>query len=184
MKLSLRKPSQTTAPPSHLRAIRVWLDERPLLVKGALALLSVVVLFAFGQSAPASARMATDADVAAPPLAAALPVQNLAALGTEVLLDAGSMATPYASALAPTSAPSPASGPASEASPVCLNEATAIDLRRLPGIGAKRADSILAIRNKLGKLRSIDDLLRVRGIGRKTLQRLRPMLRLSCADAG
>jgi competence protein ComEA len=52
------------------------------------------------------------------------------------------------------------------------------DLRRLPGIGQKRADAILALRTRLGRFRAIEDLLKVKGIGRATLKRLRPLVRL------
>jgi competence protein ComEA len=63
--------------------------------------------------------------------------------------------------------------------PVFLNTATADDLRRLPGIGEKRADAILALRLRLGgRFRSVEDLLKVKGIGRATLRRLRPLVRL------
>jgi competence protein ComEA len=67
---------------------------------------------------------------------------------------------------------------ASPDDPVILNTATADDLRRLPGIGEKRASAILALRMRLGRLRAIEDLLQVKGIGRATLKRLRPLVRL------
>jgi len=62
--------------------------------------------------------------------------------------------------------------------PVFLNAAAVGDLRRLPGVGAKRADAIVALRTRLGRFRQLEDLLRVRGIGRATLRRLRPLVRL------
>jgi competence protein ComEA len=76
--------------------------------------------------------------------------------------------------------------PASSDDPVVLNAATEADLRRLPGIGAKRADAILSLRARLGRFRAMEDLLKVKGIGRATLKRLRPLLRLDEApsDAG
>jgi competence protein ComEA len=59
------------------------------------------------------------------------------------------------------------------------------DLRRLPGIGEKRATAILALRARLGRLRAIEDLMKVKGIGRATLKRLRPLVRLDgLSDAG
>jgi competence protein ComEA len=57
---------------------------------------------------------------------------------------------------------------------VILNLAGEDDLRRLPGIGPTRARAILALRQHLAKFRAVEDLLRVRGIGRKILQRIRP----------
>jgi competence protein ComEA len=61
---------------------------------------------------------------------------------------------------------------------VVLNTAATEDLRRLPGIGEKRASAILALRARLGRFRAVEDLLKVKGIGRATLRRLRPMIRL------
>ncbi|MDP9148665.1 MAG: helix-hairpin-helix domain-containing protein [Myxococcota bacterium] len=76
-------------------------------------------------------------------------------------------------------APSAAArSPASPDDPVVLNTATEEDLRRLPGIGAKRAAAILALRARLGRFRAIEDLLKVKGVGRATLKRLRPLVRL------
>lgn len=59
---------------------------------------------------------------------------------------------------------------------VVLNAASEEDLRKLPRVGPSRARSILALRAKLGKFRSVNDLLRVKGIGRKTLERMKPKL--------
>ncbi len=67
---------------------------------------------------------------------------------------------------------------ASPDDPVILNAATDADLRRLPGVGAKRAEAILALRSRLGRFRALEDLLKVKGIGRATLKRLRPLVRL------
>lgn len=55
-----------------------------------------------------------------------------------------------------------------------LNAATAEDLIWLPGIGPELAGRILELRRRRGRFRSVDDLLAVRGIGPRTLERLRP----------
>ena len=57
-----------------------------------------------------------------------------------------------------------------------LNLAEERDLDGLPGIGPKRAQAILALRTELGRFRKLEDLLRVRGIGRRLLERLRPLV--------
>ena len=57
---------------------------------------------------------------------------------------------------------------------VVLNVASEQDLTRLPGIGPARAKAILALRLRLGRFRSLTDLRRVKGIGRRSLERLRP----------
>jgi competence protein ComEA len=60
---------------------------------------------------------------------------------------------------------------------VAINRANEADLRRLPGVGATRAKAILALRDKLGgKFKRPDDLLKVKGIGRKSMARLRPLV--------
>lgn len=57
-----------------------------------------------------------------------------------------------------------------------LNAATSDDLQALPGIGFKTAAAILSAREQRGGFRAVDDLLEVRGIGPKTLEKLRPLL--------
>ena len=59
---------------------------------------------------------------------------------------------------------------------VILNVASEDELRRLPGIGATKAKAIVALRAKLGRFRKPEDLLRVKGIGRRSLARMRPLL--------
>lgn len=61
---------------------------------------------------------------------------------------------------------------------VNINTASEAELVRLPGIGPSKAQAILKLRRRMGSFSRVENLLRVRGIGRKTLQKLRPMLRL------
>lgn len=63
-----------------------------------------------------------------------------------------------------------------------LNRATASDLEQLPRIGPKLAERILAFRNTFGPLRSVEELLSVRGIGAKTLDLIRPHVYVSSHD--
>lgn len=85
---------------------------------------------------------------------------------------------------APTPVPAePAAGPAAAASTgvtadgkVILNVANADELTKLPRVGAKRAQAILELRRRLGRFQRPTDLLRVRGIGRKTLKLMLPLL--------
>jgi competence protein ComEA len=56
-----------------------------------------------------------------------------------------------------------------------LNQASAEQIRHLPGIGPKRAQAIVELRARLGgRIRKPTDLLRVRGIGPRSLRRLAP----------
>lgn len=57
-----------------------------------------------------------------------------------------------------------------------LNEASADELDRLPGIGKKRAEDIVSLRAKLGRFKRLTDLLRVRGIGPRSLEGLKEHL--------
>lgn len=56
---------------------------------------------------------------------------------------------------------------------VILNEASAQELTTLPGIGPSRATAIVELRERLGRFRKVTDLLRVKGIGYKSLQKLK-----------
>ena len=68
--------------------------------------------------------------------------------------------------------------PSSTAGVVNLNTATQGDLERLPGVGPAKASAILALRERRGRFRRIEEVMLVRGIGRATFRRLRPMLTL------
>lgn len=87
-------------------------------------------------------------------------------------------ASATANANAPTTREVPIDAGVPEAGSVRLglNHATATDLQRLPGIGAKRANAILELRTRLGQFRRVEDLLRIRGIGKAMLKRLRPLV--------
>ncbi|MBP9111681.1 MAG: helix-hairpin-helix domain-containing protein [Polyangiaceae bacterium] len=61
---------------------------------------------------------------------------------------------------------------------IVLNKASPDDLRKLPGIGAKRAEAIVQLRTRLGRFQRVEDLMRVRGIGRKMFVRLKPLVKL------
>lgn len=86
-------------------------------------------------------------------------------------------------------APSAESPPAAEPAPgnsapagvtaegkVILNVASAEELTKLPGVGLKRATAIVALRTKLKRFKHATDLLRVKGIGPRGLQRMLPHL--------
>jgi competence protein ComEA len=59
-----------------------------------------------------------------------------------------------------------------------VNQATASDLTALPGIGPSKAQAIVDYRNKNGAFRTVDSMTNVRGIGPKTLEKIRPMVSL------
>ena len=59
---------------------------------------------------------------------------------------------------------------------VDINRAAWPELAVLPGIGESMARKIVASREKEGPFADHDDLQRVRGIGAKTVERIRPFL--------
>lgn len=68
---------------------------------------------------------------------------------------------------APAAVPGPGEGP------IDLNRATARELERLHGIGPALATRIVALRREKGGFGSVEELLEVRGVGPKTLERFR-----------
>jgi competence ComEA-like helix-hairpin-helix protein len=62
-----------------------------------------------------------------------------------------------------------------------VNTADAIQLALLPGIGPGRAHAIIAHRQK-APFRAVEDLVKVKGIGRKTFARLRPFVAVTGAN--
>jgi len=124
-----------------------------------------------------------------------------AALGTSWLKPTSPATSAPASVGATAPAVSPAAGGASGAGPapassaptdpapgvappsgitadgkVVLNLASADELTKLPGVGMKRAQAIVALRMKLKRFKHATDLLRVKGIGPRGLQRMLPHL--------
>lgn len=104
------------------------------------------------------------------------------AVGVATIPDAATSATATSTANDSTkeTAP-PAAAVAAPSSPavlpdgrIILNLASAEDLRRLPGIGPTRARAIIELRQRLAKFRAVEDLMRVKGIGRKIIQRIKP----------
>jgi competence protein ComEA len=79
---------------------------------------------------------------------------------------------------APASADEPAAKVTAPVAPVNLNTATVEQLLTLPGIGPSKAQAIVETRQKIGGFKKLEDLLRVKGIGRKTFRKLEPMLKL------
>lgn len=60
--------------------------------------------------------------------------------------------------------------------PVNINTATSEELQQVPGIGPATAEKILRMRKSVGRFKSVDDLLAIKGIGRSRLQKMRPYL--------
>lgn len=65
---------------------------------------------------------------------------------------------------------------------VDVNAADEEELAQLPGVGPTIAERIVHSRADEGPYASIDDLLRVRGVGPKTLDRVRPFIKPPAAS--
>jgi len=133
---------------------------------------------AAGPATPMSVA-ATDRDASSPLLPTVVPIDA----GASVVAAAGTAAPPSAAAPAATP-PSGPHGRASATEPVYLNHASIDELRRLPGVGPKRAEAILVLRQRLGRFQRVEDLLRVKGVGRGAVKKWRPLVRLDAPDAG
>jgi competence protein ComEA len=155
----------------------VW---APLCAKAAAVLAGMLALAAIGASS-----LARGSGVAVPPA----PARAGRGGATVASLDAPSLArSAHAGALdveprdagagtgdGGSEAPRPPSDAVTADGKIILNLASESDLRHLPGIGAKRAAAILALRAKLGgRFKRLTDLLRVKGIGPKGLKKLEP----------
>ncbi|MGC4089871.1 MAG: helix-hairpin-helix domain-containing protein [Polyangiaceae bacterium] len=105
---------------------------------------------------------------------AAAPSSGWIAAQTALLASVPSDNPPVVASATPE--PKPRSSGMTEDGRVILNLAGVEDLRHLPGVGQKRAEAILALRQKLGKFKRPSDLLRVRGIGARRLKQLLPKL--------
>ena len=101
-------------------------------------------------------------------------------IATSLALAAALIAAMPAAHAAPThAAAKPA--PAADAKPVDVNHADAAALESVPGIGKSLAARIIDFREKNGAYQSVDDLLKVQGIGEKSLEKLKPYLTVSKA---
>src|SRR5713101_1708678 len=67
--------------------------------------------------------------------------------------------------------------------PVNLNTATSEQLQQVPGIGPATAGKILQMRKTYGPFKSVDDLLAIRGLGPKRLEKMRKYLTVGKAAA-
>lgn len=84
---------------------------------------------------------------------------SCALLTTTLLLNSNSI----------SAAPKPVTESVAIEQVVSLNNSTIEDLLTLKGIGQKKAQAILSYREKVGGFKSVEDLMKVNGVGEKVL---------------
>src|SRR5712692_3282061 len=67
--------------------------------------------------------------------------------------------------------------------PININTANSEELQQVPGIGPATAEKILQMRKSYGAFKSVDDLLSIRGLGQKRLDKMRKYLTVGKAMA-
>lgn len=109
-------------------------------------------------------------------------MQRLIGIGVVFLLLLARVLTydPFKASIVPLDPSNAYARPALNPSPgsIALNLASAKELELLPGIGPSLASRILEHRQTHGPFKSVEELLAVKGIGPKTLEKIRPYLRL------
>ena len=63
-----------------------------------------------------------------------------------------------------------------------LNTAAAADLEIIPGIGSVLAERIATFRREHGSFKKVDDLLKVKGVGPKNLEKIRPYVVIMASE--
>jgi competence protein ComEA len=66
--------------------------------------------------------------------------------------------------------------------PLDINRATVEELSRLPGIGPMTATFIVSYRSEHGPFKTTEDLMKVKGIGRRTFERIRELVTVIRAE--
>ena len=68
---------------------------------------------------------------------------------------------------------------ADDRTPVDINKATVEGLTAIPGIGKVMAQRIVAWREEHGPFRRVEDLMKIKGIGEKSFDKIRPYVKVS-----
>lgn len=86
------------------------------------------------------------------------------------------VASPLLAAAEPVSTTATTKESAAIASLTNINTAPAAEIEKLPGVGKKSAAAIVAYRTEKGKFKAPKDLLKVKGIGKKTLEKIQTLI--------
>ncbi len=191
--LALPFPVASRRPPLVSRALArmrasVWIA---VAIKCGAVVAALVVLGWIGRTAAAGSNQAPIATSESDASASADSDARFSDAGAQpVTMNPVALSAAIASVLStpPGSVGAPSSpgvrGRATADEPVFLNHASVDELRRLPGVGPKRAEAILVLRQRLGHFQRVEDLLRTKGIGRAAVKKWRPLVRLDTPEAG
>lgn len=148
---------------------------RALALAALVALVTTLTLIlADGRTARAEPDNAIDAQVATQPLAQARPFWNPQRAQAQAQAPVITTAAVVAEAPAPAKATRKAAGELRGV--VNINTADEKQLRLLPGVGATKARRVLAHREERGPFARVVDLRKVKGFGKKTVEKLAPYL--------
>lgn len=115
--------------------------------------------------------------MAAAPSPSAQAVSNASTASADVSSPATDSSTSQsASTAAPSESQAIAPSTQSDPFPININTATLEQLKLLNGIGDVYAQRILDYRAEIGQFQHIEELLDVKGIGEKTLEKIRPYI--------
>ena len=101
----------------------------------------------------------------------------VAAVALVVMVAVPSLVAAQAKAAPQTSAKPPVTGT------ININTASAADLQRLPGIGAKTAGRVIEYRQKNGPFKKVEELMNVRGVGEKNFLKLKNQISVGAPKA-
>lgn len=170
-----RSLSAASGTPVELAEPRATASPPPPVAQASAA--STVLVHVVGQVAlpglvelPTGARVSDAVDAAGGPL----PDADLAALNLAApVQDGAQVRVPAPGEAAPGEAAADVTGSSADGGPIDLNRASATQLQELPGVGPVLAARIVEDREANGPYASVDDLVRVSGIGPSVLADLR-----------
>jgi len=64
-----------------------------------------------------------------------------------------------------------------------INTASAKELMKLPGIGKITAESIIKYRQNIKKFSSIEDLMKIKGLGKKKFKKIKDLITIGTSKA-
>ncbi|MCX8052499.1 MAG: helix-hairpin-helix domain-containing protein [Armatimonadetes bacterium] len=105
-----------------------------------------------------------------------VPAKSETQHGVPISVAAGAAISSVRSRSGPAESSTVATAP--EGGPVNINTAGPEELDRIPGVGPSIAQRIIEYRNQIGRFTSVEQLMDVKGIGPKNLEKMKPYVAL------